>query len=95
MSERHFLVVVYDLSNDRRRTKLHKLLKNFGSPVQYSVFECLLTNEEIIEMKGRVKRLIRPKADHVRYYRLCKTCKSKTEVVGRVEILVEKDVLIV
>ncbi|HOR19688.1 MAG TPA: CRISPR-associated endonuclease Cas2 [Brevefilum sp.] len=95
MSERHFLVVVYDLSNDRRRTKLHKLLKNFGSPVQYSVFECLLTNEEIIEMKGRVKRLIRPKADHVRYYRLCKMCKSKTEVVGRVEILVEKDVLIV
>ena len=95
MDEKHFLVVVYDLSNDRRRTKLHKLLKNFGSPVQYSVFECLLTNEEICEMKRRVKKIIRPKADHVGYYRLCKACKGKTEVIGRVEVLNEKDVIVV
>jgi len=70
-------------------------LKSFGSPVQYSVFECLLTHEEIIEMKGRVKKPIRPKADHVRYYRLCKTCKNKTEVIDRVEVLDEKDVIVV
>ncbi|MFA7408548.1 MAG: CRISPR-associated endonuclease Cas2 [Anaerolineaceae bacterium] len=81
--------------NRIRLSQSSSLLKSFGSPVQYSIFKCLLTNEEIIEMKGRVKKLIRPKADHVRYYRLCKACKSKTEVMGRVEVLAEKDVIVV
>jgi len=46
-------------------------------------------------MKGRVKKLIRPKGDHLLYDRLRKTCKLKAEVMGRVEILAEKDVIIV
>jgi CRISPR-associated protein Cas2 len=37
-----FVVVAYDISDDPRRTKLHNTLKNFGTPVQYSVFECIL-----------------------------------------------------
>ncbi|HIP96765.1 MAG TPA: CRISPR-associated endonuclease Cas2, partial [Anaerolineae bacterium] len=37
-----FVVVAYDISNDRRRTKLHDTLLNFGTPVQYSVFECIV-----------------------------------------------------
>ena len=95
MTEKYFLVVVYDLSNNRRRIKLHKLLKNFGSPVQYSVFECLLSAEEINQMKKQIRKLLRPKTDHLRYYSLWKTCKGKTEVIGRVEILEEKEVIVV
>lgn len=95
MHEKYFLVVVYDISNDRRRTKLHKLLKNFGSPVQYSVFECLLTAEEISQMKKQVKKILRQKSDHLRYYSLCKGCKAKTEIIGRVDILEEKEVIVV
>jgi len=40
----------------KRRTKLHKLLKNYGSPVQYSVFEVILSMEEIKQdEKGSAK----------------------------------------
>jgi CRISPR-associated protein Cas2 len=37
-----FIVVSYDISHDRRRARLSRELKNFGTRVQYSVFECVL-----------------------------------------------------
>lgn len=74
-----FVLVVYDISDDRRRTRLHTLLLNYGSPVQYSVFECLLTDTEWIEMKNAVRRIIRPQKDHLRYYILCENCLKKVE----------------
>lgn len=36
---KQFIVVSYDVVDDRRRTKVMKTLKNFGAHVQYSVFE--------------------------------------------------------
>lgn len=34
------LLVAYDISDDRRRNRLHRLLRGFGEPVQKSVFVC-------------------------------------------------------
>lgn len=39
-------VVVYDISDDRERTRVDKVLKNYGFRVQKSVFECKL-NESL------------------------------------------------
>ena len=36
------IVVSYDVPDDRRRTRLAHILKDFGERVQYSVFECRL-----------------------------------------------------
>lgn len=93
--DKQFIVVAYDISNDRRRTRLHKKLKDFGNPVQYSVFECLLDKEELDKMKAVVKKIIRPRLDHIRYYQLCASCQSKVEVVGRSEVSREVKVIIV
>ena len=38
-----FYVVVYDIPNDKRRKKVSDLLEGYGQRVQYSVFECTLT----------------------------------------------------
>ena len=35
-----FYVVSYDIVDDARRTRVHATLKDYGTPVQYSVFEC-------------------------------------------------------
>jgi CRISPR-associated endonuclease Cas2 len=34
------LLIAYDISEDRRRNSLHRLLRGFGDPVQRSVFLC-------------------------------------------------------
>ena len=95
MSEKQFWVVVYDISVDKRRTKLHNALLDFGTPVQYSVFECWLTPKEVKRMKARINKIIRPQKDHVRYYYLCAACAERVETTRAGELTrVEKTVVV-
>ena len=95
MANKIFYVVVYDISNNKQRVKLHTALMNYGSPVQYSVFECLLEKDEYIKMKQIVRKIIRPRLDHVRYYPMCAACRGKIEVIGRTEVVAEKELIVV
>jgi len=92
----HFVVVTYDIPNDRRRTKLHKTLRNYGTPVQYSVFECLVDDKELARMQTAVKRIIKPRLDDVRYYFLCGACQKRiqTTAAGK-EVAAPADVMVV
>lgn len=93
---KQFVIVVYDISNDKRRVKLHNLLKDYGTPVQYSVFECYLETREIAIMKKSVIKLIKKKVDSVRFYTLCDACKKRIEEPGIKEIMLEPpDALVV
>jgi len=95
VTTKQFVVVVYDISNDRRRTKLHDALLNYGTPVQYSVFECLLDEEGLQRMKRAVRKVIRPRVDRVRYYYLCQRCLQKVEITSGVEVLSEEETMVV
>lgn len=92
---KQFLLVVYDISNDKRRTKLHNTLKDFGTPVQYSVFECLLDEAKLQKMKKAISKVIKPRLDRVRYYYVCQSCLAKTEVTSGPEVLHETEVIVV
>ena len=74
-----FVLIVYDISNDRRRTKLHNLLLDYGTPVQYSVFECRLDDRDLSRLKSALKRIVRPRKDNLRYYHLCANCVDRME----------------
>ena len=78
-----FIVVSYDISHDRRRTRLHRALKNFGTPVQYSVFECVLEPRDFLRLQAAVQQIIKPD-DRVRYYRLCEPCERQVMAIGGV-----------
>ncbi|MBI1766343.1 MAG: CRISPR-associated endonuclease Cas2 [Acidobacteria bacterium] len=70
-------VVAYDISDDRRRTRLFNTLKRYGTPVQESVFECHLTVNQFLHMRQAVERLIKPQEDQVRFYELCQKCADR------------------
>lgn len=80
--QKSFVVVAYDISDDKRRTRLHNLLEDYGTPVQYSVFECLVTSKQLAQMRQRVKSKIKVTQDAVRYYSLCEMCRGKIEVTS-------------
>jgi CRISPR-associated protein Cas2 len=82
-AKRQFVVVSYDIPDDRRRNRVCKLLKDYGERVQYSVFECLLRPEELKRLRERLKPLLVPEEDDVRFYRLCENCRRKATVWGR------------
>lgn len=92
---RQFVLVVYDISSDRRRTRLHNTLLDYGTPVQYSVFECLLDKAGLAKMRKATRRTIRPRRDQVRYYYLCAECVARTEVTSGADVLGEPRTLVV
>ena len=77
-----FYVISYDIPDDRRRNQLAKLLKGFGTRVQYSVFEAHLNRRQYEELQHAVDRVINPSKDSVRYYALCGACAGRVEVPG-------------
>jgi len=77
-----FIVVSYDISDDRRRNRVCDELKNYGEHVQYSVFECDLDKVRIQKLKERLGKLINTRQDSIRYYLLCKRCLEKMEIQG-------------
>jgi CRISPR-associated protein Cas2 len=95
MSDKQFMLVVYDISVDRRRTKLHTALLDFGTPAQYSVFECWLTAARRKQMLAKIRKIIRPRKDHVRYYTLCAACVEKIETTLAGEVTQLKEVMVV
>jgi CRISPR-associated protein Cas2 len=64
-----YVVVSYDIPEDKRRTKVHKILKSCGQWMQYSIFECDLTETQYAKLRAR-------------FYFLCACCKGKVERIG-------------
>lgn len=78
-----FVVVSYDISEDKRRTKIHKMLKSYGQWMQYSLFECDLTKTDYAKMRSRLAKMIKPEEkDSIRFYFLCACCQGKVERIG-------------
>ena len=77
------VVVSYDIKNNKRRQKLHKLLKDYGMPVQYSVFECLLDKTELDHLKKAAKGLIKRGEDSIIYYCLCENCRTRISAIRK------------
>lgn len=75
-------VVVYDISSNKERTKVDKVLKNYGFRIQKSVFECKLNEtlrkKLIFELHG-----LDIKTGFVKIYRLTDIIDAKT--VGQAE----------
>jgi CRISPR-associated protein Cas2 len=80
------VVVTYDISEDKRRTKIHKILKSYGQWMQFSVFECSLTETQYARLRSRLSKLIKPEQDSIRFYFLCACCKEKVERIGGEEV---------
>ena len=76
------ILVTYDVPEDKRRTKIHKVLKSYGQWMQFSVFECSLTKTEYARLRSRLNKLIKPEQDSIRFYFLCACCQSKVERIG-------------
>ena len=74
-----YIVLAYDISDDRRRTKLYKKLKNFGVPVQLSVFEFNLTPSQKDDLIKTVLSHLKSEEDRFSLYVLCEECRKKIE----------------
>ncbi len=78
-----FLLVSYDICDVKRLPKVAKLMEAYGVRVQYSVFECELTEKQVQQMQRRLKRVMKLEEDSVRFYRICESCKEEITILGQ------------
>jgi len=81
--KKKFYLISFDISSDKRRRKVVKLLENNGFRVQKSVFECLLSDKIFLELKSKLDTEIDHNTDSIRYYNLCKMCKEEIQITGK------------
>jgi CRISPR-associated protein Cas2 len=79
------ILVSYDIPNNKRRTKIAKILLDYGERVQYSVFECNLTVRQIKKLMKELAAVVNDKEDSVRAYRLCAACEQMVETMGQAQ----------
>lgn len=77
------VVVSYDISNDKRRRKVAGVLEGYGYRVQYSVFECELTANQMRELKKAVRLYVKTQEmDSIRFYPLPANAVELIQVMG-------------
>ena len=77
------VLIVYDVTSDRRRTRLHKLLSRYGVPVQESAFEARLERAEKTMLLDEIERLINKEEDAVNVYPIPKDVEEKVVELGK------------
>ena len=91
-SDKEFVLIIYDIVDNRKRVKLAKLLSGYGKRVQKSAFEAMLTTQRHNKLIEEIPRYIDKTEDNVRIYKI--TGKGKVTSWGEVPEFDEEIVLI-
>ena len=85
------VLVSYDIQDDKKRTRLHKKLKDFGPRVQFSVFEADIQEDELLKLEKMLTQVELDEDDSIRLYHLCQACINKVKIWGQGEVTKDKD----
>ena len=92
-SDRLFILIIYDIVDNKRRTKFAKLMEGYGKRVQKSAFEAMLSEKKYNQLIEQIPFYIdRNGEDNVRVYRI--TGKGKVKSWGAEPIFEEEIILI-
>ncbi|MCL0065608.1 CRISPR-associated endonuclease Cas2 [Dehalococcoidia bacterium] len=83
-----YMVISYDISDDRKRNKVANILEDYGKRVQYSVFECRLDEKTLAELIDKLKPFPE-RNDSIRVYQICEACLKRVILLGKGKIAEE------
>lgn len=72
-----FYVIAYDISDNKRRRRVVKVVEQYGGRINLSVFECMMTECQLAEMKSQFEKIIKPNEDQIVFYPICVNCYTK------------------
>ncbi len=93
------LVITYDVSTEtsggrKRLRQVAKQCLNYGTRVQNSVFECVVDASQARELKFKLKQIVDPETDSLRFYDLGNSYGNRVEHYGAKATLNVEDNLI-
>lgn len=83
-----YILVTYDVQTDtlagqRRLRKVARLCMDYGQRVQNSVFECVLTEVQLAELRHKLESAIDTINDSIRIYYLNKNENRRIVTIGK------------
>lgn len=74
----HIYLACFDITDDKSRNKIGKMLGSYGDRVQYSVFEISIEHPQALDqLRQEMEPLLEP-GDSLRFYHLCQSCREKS-----------------
>lgn len=70
MAERIRFLVTYDIREPGRLRRTHDVVIGYGERLQYSVYVCDLTRQELVALKAELRATINLAIDHVAIFDL-------------------------
>ncbi|MCL6626772.1 MAG: CRISPR-associated endonuclease Cas2 [Alicyclobacillus shizuokensis] len=67
---RRYVLVSYDIGDPKRWRRVYKIMRGYGTHVQYSVFLCQLTEQDEVELRQLLLDVIHQTQDQVLFARL-------------------------
>lgn len=82
------ILITYDVNTttkagEKRLRKVAKECINYGQRVQNSVFECLITEAQLVGLKAILSSIIDDTADSIRFYFLGNNWQRRIEKIGK------------
>lgn len=78
-----FWIITYDITDNRRRTRIDRALKNYAVRVQESVFEGWVSHIRLRQLKRELRREMNLACDNIRLYNLCHWCEGAIQSQGK------------
>jgi len=85
------VVIAYDISEDRRRSRVAATLQTFGDRIQRSVFILSIEPAALEELRASVHEMINLDVDSIYVFRQCAACWETIGIHG--QATVEKEPL--
>jgi len=85
MVTKHIYIIAYDISGNKRRREVSKLLEEQGIRMNRSVFECFMLPNTYKALMQAVNEKIDPKKDIVLYYPICRNCFEKSKKTWKID----------
>lgn len=81
------VVITYDIAltdadGQQRLRQIAKICEDYGTRVQYSVFECDIDSAQLVMLKDALLKVYQPEKDSIRIYYLGNKWRSKIEHYG-------------
>lgn len=76
-ARKRFVVIAYDITDNRRRSKVADKILQYGGRINLSVFECMLTDSQLAALQADLSKLTDIKTDKIALYTLCMDCYTK------------------
>ena len=94
------ILITYDVdtttkAGEKRLRRVAKECVNYGLRVQNSVFECLLTEAQLVNLRAILSSIINDTTDSIRFYYLGSNWKRKIETLGKNTSFDPTDALII